>query len=586
MDSKIFQIFEQAQVSVSSHKTCVKKLLCIAEKSPQDLKTITGCYDKVLSCSKKDPCADRVIKFFSSFIAFQQSDDLLAYFIRYLLERTWCVDKAIRFRSCQTISTVFDVMESEKQDPDFDLNLWQDMRSALLPRLRDKDSTVRTWAVRACKNFQEPTDTKDITIAELVRLMSSDSSKDVRIAACESVLICPYSLDAVVGRTRDVKSEVRAAVISRLGEAIEFTNLSLQQRVEFVKNSLSDRDDGVRAAARAVVLKWLAKMDLDVPKTLRLMGPRSNGTEAELLAWAIIEESQKEGASHSLRSLVMDRNIIAWGPHCTFGDVSCQELLWTICRCSYFHKVLPPAQAYERVEHLLPDTVILCRLLEEGATVCSSFADTSPHLPQAELGLTYLLQLTSFVDSGDVAGNTALIALCQLLLRDVKLSEEVVVAVLQAYSRAHCSRGGGRDTRDSAAEQMVQLAQEVRPAYNVLRQLTVCTCALLTNFCCSSGPAHCNLKKASALRPARRSACLLNCVPCRLSSGLYEIRQEQGLRRGPPVPLRSQTPCCPWCWRPCSSLLRSYDSMRCVAWAFSACPRRLTVRASPALWCR
>ncbi|CAE7851456.1 NCAPG, partial [Symbiodinium microadriaticum] len=231
------------------------------------------------------------------------------------------------------------------------------MRSVLLPRLRDKDSTVRTWAVRASRNFQDPSDDSDITISEIMRLMSSDSSKDVRIAACEAVVICPITLGELVGRMRDVKSDVRAAVTRRLGDAIEFTNLSQKQRAAFVKYSLSDRDEKVRADARAVVLQWLAKRDYDVPKMLKLMGLRTHTAEAEILAWAIIEESQKEGASPSLRSLVTDQNIIDWGTHSTFGDVSCHDLLWTLARCSYFRKLLPPSQAYERVEHLLPDTV-------------------------------------------------------------------------------------------------------------------------------------------------------------------------------------------------------------------------------------
>ncbi|CAE7608120.1 unnamed protein product, partial [Symbiodinium microadriaticum] len=114
--------------------------------------------------------------------------------------------------------------------------------------------------------------------------------------------------------------------------------------------------------------------------------------------------------------------------------------------------------AYERVEHLLPDTVVLCRLLDQGAVVLTGLSDNTQQLALAEMGLSYLLTLTHFVDSSDVAGNVALITLCKQLLHDVNLSEELVDAVLNACSRAHSFLSTSTE-RDVIAK-MIELAQQ------------------------------------------------------------------------------------------------------------------------------
>jgi hypothetical protein len=444
---------------VSAHKTCVKRLSEIVLKSSDAVEITKSCYDKILSCSKKESCADRAIKFFCLFVS-MQPERTMTIFMQYLLERSCCLDKGVRFRSCQSLSVVLDFISSERPDYEIDGKLWKEMQVTLLPRLRDKCPTVRTWGLRACTHLQDPGDNSDPMIPEIIRMMSSDSSKDVRIAAVETVVMSAFTLGHVVDRLRDVKTEVRVAVITKLGDAVEFVNLSQKQRVSFVKYGLGDRDDKVRSESRAVILKWLRKID-SVPKMLKMMGLRLHCAEAELLAWGVIEEAQKENASAALRSLVLDQNVIKWGVDCSFGEVGAADVFWTLARCSYFHKNLPAAQAYEQVEHLLPDTVVLCRLLDEGAISLKGLSDRNQQVA-AEMLLTFLLMMTNFVDSSDVAGGVSLISLCDKLLADVELSDEVIDAVLAASSKAHAQLAANQD-RDVIGK-MIGLALQLWPS--------------------------------------------------------------------------------------------------------------------------
>ena len=237
-------IFTDAQRSLATHRTSMKKMLDLLNKSSTGCSNNTniivdailhGCVDRALVCAKKEPSVDRVIKFFcevvvatmtsttaeSSSVAAESStvsDWFFAASINHLLIRTTTSNKTVRFRACEVIAGIMAGMKAETEVSD---EMFTNMVKFLAPRLRDKVPNVRLWAIKAVGRLQNPQEEDDIVLSELIRIMASDASKDARVAAVENVCICKKSLPALVERVKDIKSEVRVAALEHMAKDID-----------------------------------------------------------------------------------------------------------------------------------------------------------------------------------------------------------------------------------------------------------------------------------------------------------------------------------------------------------------------------
>jgi hypothetical protein len=439
MEGKIIGLFDEAQRSETNHKNLSNKLLFFVNKNPGLLTLIHQLYDKILSYSKKEPVVDRIVRFYCLFVQTTASNEnLFALNMRYLLRRSESIDKNVRFRACETIYGVFSGMTEELEMEEI---LWLEILAYLLPRLRDKCPTVRLWAVRAVKDFQDPLKGDDIVMGEYKRLLQSDTSKDIRVAVLEVISVCMQTLTQILDRLRDVKSEVRLAAVNQILKSVEVNHLLPKQIAAFVKYGLNDRDEQVNAASFAVIVKWLKKLNGNPSRLLRLVGLKQNGEEAEQLSWRIIYESQK---SESLfGSSLLRENTLNWS-HLSFIDLSPSDVLWTLSRCSYVHTQYDSVKATELLEMYLPDTIILCRFLQEGLVALQVGRNDSSdvkselmvaHTQSHELCLLYLIRLALFIDTDDVAGCQQLGKLTDLFLAESDFPESMVSPLLFAYSR-------------------------------------------------------------------------------------------------------------------------------------------------------
>ena len=72
---KIYEIFNDSQMSIATHKTCIKKLSAILDKSNNDndvkniMNTINrGCLDRLLIHPTKESNIERAMKFYCDFV--------------------------------------------------------------------------------------------------------------------------------------------------------------------------------------------------------------------------------------------------------------------------------------------------------------------------------------------------------------------------------------------------------------------------------------------------------------------------------------------------------------------------------------
>ena len=95
----------------------------------------------------------------------------------------------------------------------------------MLERTFDKIPDVRVTAVEAIARLQEGEDENCPIVARLTDMLCYDVSPGVRKRALIEVALTCVSLPGVIGRTRDVKDEIRVEAFRALGQKVAMSSL-------------------------------------------------------------------------------------------------------------------------------------------------------------------------------------------------------------------------------------------------------------------------------------------------------------------------------------------------------------------------
>ena len=120
----------------------------------------------------------------------------LDFIFTFLLDSHEGKDKAVRFRVCQLINKLLNNMDD---DAVIDDDLADRIFESMLTRLHDKFPAVRVQAVAAISRLQDPTDAECAVISTYLKLMSNDSSAEVRRAVLLNVALSTQTLEGVIG---------------------------------------------------------------------------------------------------------------------------------------------------------------------------------------------------------------------------------------------------------------------------------------------------------------------------------------------------------------------------------------------------
>ena len=129
-------------------------------------------------------------------------------------------------------------------------------------------------------------------ISEYLRLLSCDTSKDVRKAVLAAVGVTRATLPQIVARVRDVRPDVRAAAFEVLGEHVLLEQLSIEQRASLLESGLRDRSGVVqRACSRVLCCQWLPQCRGDPLRLLRALDAVSFEDTAALALGRLLREA-------------------------------------------------------------------------------------------------------------------------------------------------------------------------------------------------------------------------------------------------------------------------------------------------------
>ena len=162
------------------------------------------CLNMQLTAEVKVTCTDINHNFFTTLQNGQGSDDeednasnaFLDFLFTFLLDSHEAKDKAVRFRVCQLINKLLNNMDD---DAVIDDDLADRIFESMLTRLLDKFPAVRVQAVAAISRLQDPTDAECAVISSYLKLMSSDSSAEVRRAVLLNIALSTQTLEGVIG---------------------------------------------------------------------------------------------------------------------------------------------------------------------------------------------------------------------------------------------------------------------------------------------------------------------------------------------------------------------------------------------------
>ncbi|CAH3143074.1 unnamed protein product [Porites lobata] len=447
--NSVRSIFEEAQRGIQHHKKLLTELKRLHDSSSEDefQESFLWHLKHAMVVFNREPAVERVIDFAAKYATLkdhrtsepqkngQGSDDeqdnasnaFLDFLFTFLLDSHEAKDKAVRFRVCQLINKLLNNMDD---DAVIDDDLADRIFESMLTRLLDKFPAVRVQAVAAISRLQDPTDAECAVISSYLKLMSSDSSAEVRRAVLLNIALSTQTLEGVIGRTQDVTESVRKLAYRILAEKVSIRSMSIAQRMQLLSSGLNDRSDSIKELCTQELLGgWLKSFDRDAIQLLKCLDVEGCTEVADLAVKAVLKGLPKE-------DLQMYINLLKKGQE-EEGPVKIKyETLYAetafYWRCLGEHVKTMGVDGEELLDELLPEVSGFCKYIQGyvESCLCSHSSEENSEI-QHVFVIQQLLTLLGVVDLSDEVGRKNL---CQMLHDLLVLPEvpESLIGVLHA----------------------------------------------------------------------------------------------------------------------------------------------------------
>lgn len=466
-------VFEEAQRGIQHHKKLLTELKKLHDSSSQDefQESFLLHLKHAMVVFNREPAVERVIDFAAKYATLkdhripqvqkngQGSDDeedsatniFLDFIFTFLLDSHEAKDKAVRFRVCQLINKLLNNMDD---DAVIDDDLADRIFESMLTRLHDKFPAVRVQAVAAISRLQDPTDAECAVISTYLKLMSNDSSAEVRRAVLLNVALSTQTLEGVIGRTQDVTESVRKLAYRILAEKVNIKSFSIAQRMQLLSNGLNDRSESIKdLCAREFLGGWLKSFDRDVVKLLKCLDVEGCTEVAELALKAILKGLPKEDLQAYIESLKKGEE--EKGPVRIKYDTLDAETAF-YWRCLGEHVKSMGVDGEELLDELLPEVSGFCKYIQGfvESSLCSQSSEKDSE-GQHIFVTRQLLTLMGVVDLSDEVGRKNL---CQML-HDLLVLPEVPESLIEVL---HARYIDIQPEENSRIQELVEIIADVR----------------------------------------------------------------------------------------------------------------------------
>ncbi|XP_046850620.1 condensin complex subunit 3-like isoform X2 [Xenia sp. Carnegie-2017] len=451
----------------------VKEVFNAAQTSSQHQATLFKALDKLLECSEsseifvqdfihnlkycmivfqKEPAVERLIDFIATYATRQttakgvqeiskagdlsytessdeEDSDPMSWFLlnlmNFLLEVHDSRDKAVRYRTCQLISKIFNYLDDEAS---INQEIADGVLTSMMNRLLDKIPTVRSQAILALSRLQDPSDPKCPVIEVFLYMMQSDNSADVRKTAMQCIAITNNTLQYLLERTRDVKDSVRKCAFQILGHRVGIRALTIAQRVKILHDGLNDRVESVKQACYSkLLLEWMKQFcNNSIPKLLALLDVENSLKTSEIVVNELLKAAT--GLSFHIDTL----KEFMKGQTVLLENLNCERALFWQCLVGYCVSLGTKGQS--ALDEILPEISEFCQYIESYIDKCSSNDDVIENKWHEEFALQQLLTIAAHMDLSDEVGRKKLKKLFQDMMINPQCPVSLIPIIHERYS--------------------------------------------------------------------------------------------------------------------------------------------------------
>ncbi|XP_033871487.3 condensin complex subunit 3-like [Acipenser ruthenus] len=282
----------------------------------------------------------------------EEEDPFLNYLFHFLLKSHDANSHAVRFRVCQLINKLLGSMSENAQIDD---DLFDQIHEAMLVRVKDKFPNVRIQAVLAMARLQDPHDGDCPTVNAYLLLLENDSNPEVRRAVLSCIAPSAKTLPKILGRTRDVKENVRKLAYQVLAEKVHIRALSIAQRVQLLQQGLNDRSGAVKEVVQKKLLQaWLRLLEGNVLDLLHRLDVENCPEVAMAALNATFALSPLNELAQNC-SNIDNRKLIP------LDNLTCENSLYWRALCEYVKS--KGDEGEEVLEQILPEAAIYAEYL-------------------------------------------------------------------------------------------------------------------------------------------------------------------------------------------------------------------------------
>ncbi|KAI9489252.1 nuclear condensing complex subunit [Zychaea mexicana] len=276
--------------------------------------------------------------------------------------------------------------------------LYQELRTALFERIRDKEPSIRIQAATALSRLQsaddevDQTDGKTIT-KKLLWLLQHDPS-----ASRDS--------DAVNRRVVYLKPMVQLQ---------DFRDLSTEQRHKLLKWGLKDRDPLVRRAASNMISKeWIKHADNNLLEFLERMDVVGDGAVAEDMLYSFLDTR-----TDIVKSIKLDEPF--WENLSTESALMAKVLI----------KFLKGTKDDEKLDEVLPTVTRLAFIIQHYNDIWQQ----APKETEAdyEFIMSQLLDIAKYLDYADEVGRRKMFVLLRDILMAPDMPDDHMISAVQLF---------------------------------------------------------------------------------------------------------------------------------------------------------
>lgn len=412
----------------------------VYEDTPFDefLEELVLCLQVIIPNTESGEYVERLIDFAARFIAAPTApqvagestptNKLLEPMLRNVLEWSGSGKKVIRERCCLFVEKLLGYVMDDSVISD---QLFEEIESAMLTRLRDRIGSVRSHAVGALSRLQDPSDVKCKIVENFLFHVEADPSADVRMAVVSHMVPSSRTLGALVERSRDTREAVRKRAYERIAEKVPVRYLKIKQRTELLDCGLNDPSNGVKqVVVENLIPAWLKHCQDSVVDLIKLLDVHGSEKLVEALLKALLKTHGIEFFVKDIKERLLDQDKLI--PE---DQLTCEgTLYWRILVQTL--RAQGSTESETCLDEIFPDLTVYCGFVLKYVLSFSTEWEALRQLDHQFVSQQLILLLKS-ADIADIAGRERLLETVRKLLLSTKVGSLQIPHLMKLIRYIH-----------------------------------------------------------------------------------------------------------------------------------------------------